>query len=197
MLTLQADALSLRTRCCPFRWYLYAYRHKALSDTDCCFFKHDAVPLSTAVRGSSCVLILRVNRRCRNDSAMPISQNAERLSTRSTSRDRHATRDPVPWHWTVAGPAFPPGIQFPRKRECAPGGPPAVGNPLGENTRDQNSARERLSHTQCARMVPNEGLPKSLRAAPPVVFGNRYPAKQVSNVHFPLSGRGLISLTAF
>ena len=96
--------------------------HKALGDTD-------VVPLSKAVRGSSCVLILRVDRRSRNDSAMPMSQNAERRSTRLTGRARHATGDLVHWHWTVAGPAFQPGVQFARERERAPGEYPAATQP--------------------------------------------------------------------
>ena len=68
----------------PIRWYLDACRHKALGDTD-------AVLLNKAVRGSTCDLILGVNRHCWSDSAMPMLQKAEQPSTRSRNRVRRAT----------------------------------------------------------------------------------------------------------
>src|SRR5438309_5151157 len=114
---------------------------------------------------------------------MPMSQNAERRSTRSTSRARHATRDLVHWHWTVAGPAFPPGVKFARERERALEEYPALRGPVGENTRGQNDARERSLHTQRARRAPIPEVRKSPPDSPLVLSCRRYPPKQISNGH--------------
>jgi len=97
----------------------------------------------------------------------------------------------------IVGRAFPPDVQFPREREFAPGEHPAVRSPVTENTHDLSSARELSSRTQLRSKGSNPRTAEisTCRSAGSILWSRSGEADLERPL--PLSGRGLISLTAF